>query len=143
MLIPDVNILVGAFRRDTPRGQQLAAWLENALDGAEKVGLAETVWSGFVRVATNPKVFADPSPIIDTLEFLAVIFAPGGAIPIHPGSDHRTIFDRLCRQTNVRGDRVPDAYLAALAIESGSTFVTMDRGFALYEGLRWHQPVAL
>ena len=141
MLIPDVNILVGAFRRDTPGGQQLADWLESALDSPEEVGLPETVWSGFARVATNPKIFLDPSPMPDVLTFIAAMFAPGGAVTVNPGYGHRLIFDQLCRTSNVRGDRVPDAYLAALAIETGATFITLDRGFSRYPGLKWRHPL--
>ena len=141
MLIPDVNVLIAASGRREPTEERIANWVEEAMNGPESLGLPDAVWGGFVRIVTNPRVFPIPAEIEQALDFVNTLFA-GGAVAIHPGSDHRSIFDRLCRQSNVRGDRVPDAYLAALAIESGSTFVTMDRGFARYEGSRWHQPVA-
>ena len=44
----------------------------------------------------------------------------------------------LCRRGPITGNGVPDAYLAALAIEAGATWITADSGFARFEPeLRW------
>jgi predicted nucleic acid-binding protein len=42
----------------------------------------------------------------------------------------------------VRGNLVPDAYLAAMAIESGCEWVTTDRDFSRFEGLRTRNPTS-
>lgn len=61
--------------------------------------------------------------------------------PLFEGPRHWEIFDRLCRKIGARANLVPDAYLAALAIESGSTFYSADRGFARFPDLRWEHPM--
>ncbi len=58
-----------------------------------------------------------------------------------PGSRHWAIFAQLCHQTGVRGDLIPDAYLAALAIESGCEWATTDRDCSRFEGLKWRHPL--
>ena len=63
-------------------------------------------------------------------------------MPIAPGPRHWGIFAGLCRTTGVRGNLVPDAYLAALAIESGSEWISTDRDYARFPGLRWRHPLA-
>jgi len=97
---------------------------------------------GFVRVATHPRVFTPPSPIESTLAFAEQIRERPNAVPVSPGSRHWGIFTRLCVSSGARGNLVPDAYLAALAIESGCEWITTDRDYARFDGLRWRHPLA-
>jgi len=69
------------------------------------------------------------------------IFHRGGAGAVAPGERHWDIFGRLCREGGATGNLVPDAWLAALAIEWGCEFVTTDRDFARFPGLRWRHPL--
>ena len=61
---------------------------------------------------------------------------------IEPGERHWQIFERLCREASARGNLVPDAWLAALAIESGSEWITTDRDYTRFPGPRWRHPLA-
>lgn len=142
MLIPDVNILLHAHRPDIPNSGGAREWLEAAAESGEGLGLSEPVWSGFLRIATNPRVFEDPSTMEQAAAFIEDLFAIPHCVPVMPGPRHRAIFMDLCHQAGVRGDRVPDAYLAALAIETGAVFITRDRGFGRYPGLRWRDPLS-
>jgi len=59
-----------------------------------------------------------------------------------PGVRHHEILERLleaCQQHR----HVPDAHLAALAIEHGLMLATHDRGFGRFQqqGLRWKLPL--
>lgn len=97
--------------------------------------------SGFVRVVTHPRVVDPPVPIGDALAFVAALRAQPSAVGVAPGEDHWQIFERLCLAVQAKGNLVPDAYLAALAIESGSELVTTDRDFGRFPGLRWRHPL--
>jgi uncharacterized protein len=83
-----------------------------------------------------------PAPIESALAFAEVLRSQPNALTVSAGSRHWGIFERLCRDTGAAGNRVPDAYLAALAIEHGAELVTADRGFARFSGLRWRHPLA-
>jgi uncharacterized protein len=98
--------------------------------------------SGFIRVATNPRVFDPPAPIEKALEFAAALRTQPNAVRVAPGDRHWSIFDALCRSSGARGNLVADAYLAALAIEIGAEWITTDRDFSRFAGLRWRHPLA-
>ena len=142
MLLPDVNVLVYAYREDAPRHARYHSWLEGVLNGREAYGLSDLVVAGFLRVVTHPRVFSPPSPTGHALEFAEALRAHPNCVPVAPGSRHWNIFASLCRQPGVKGNLVPDAYLAALAIESGSEWMTTDRDYARFAGLRWRDPGA-
>jgi len=80
-------------------------------------------------------------PLDAALRFVEGLRAQPNAAVIAPGRRHWTIFSRLCREVAAKGNLVPDAYLAALAIESGSEWITTDRDFSRFPGLRWRHPL--
>jgi toxin-antitoxin system PIN domain toxin len=141
MQLPDVNVLVYAYRGETVDHAQYRDWLEDVVNADEAYGYSDLVLSGFVRIVTHPRVFRPPSPLQDALAFVAVIRNRPNAVQIDPGGRHWGIFSNLCQRAGARGNLVPDAYLAALAIESGSEWITADRGFARFPGLRWRHPL--
>ena len=97
--------------------------------------------SGFLRVVTNPRVFGQPTPMEAALDFAGLVRSQPNHVPVEPGQRHWDIFTGLCRSAGVKGNLVPDAYLAALAIESGSEWITTDRDFSRFPGLRWRHPL--
>lgn len=141
MILLDVNVLVYAQRRDLPQHEPIRGWLEEALNGPSPFGLSDLVVSGFLRVVTHPRAFMRPTDLPTALTFAEGLRERPNRVRIDPGPKHWTIFTSLCSSTGARGNRVPDAYLAALAIESGSEWVTTDRGFARYPDLRWRHPL--
>jgi hypothetical protein len=114
--------------------------LNDLANRPEAFGLADIVLSGFLRVVTHPKVFRTPTPLDTGLEFVGVLRSRPNAVIISPGPRHWDIFTTLSAEARVKGNLVPDAYLAALAIESGSEWLTADKGFARFSGLRWRHP---
>jgi uncharacterized protein len=88
-----------------------------------------------------PRVFDPPSPLEDALRFVERIKRLRNYVEIRPGPRHWDIFVNLCRCANARGNLVPDAYLAALAIESGSEWITTDRDYGRFPDLRWRDPL--
>ncbi len=137
MILPDVNVLIYAHREDMEGHGDYAAWLADQAASATAFGVSEFVLSGFVRVATNPRVFDVPTPLSEALAFASTVREIPNAVRVVPGERHWGIFTNLCEAVGARGNRVPDAYLAALAIETGAEFITNDRGFSRFPGLRW------
>ena len=142
MIIPDVNVLVYAARDDTNRHAEYREWLVRAMRGPEAVGLSELVLSGVVRVLTHARVFNPPMSIVEALAFVDALRAQPRAVALRPGERHWSLFTALCRDGDARGNLVADAYHAALAIEAGAEFITTDRDFARFPGLRWRPPFA-
>lgn len=141
MVLPDVNVLVYAHREDSAHHAGCRAWLEATLNGDESYGMSELVLSSFVRVATHPKVFSRPSTLAEAFAFAAQLRDQPNCVPIAPGPRHWDIFRSLCTGASARGNLVPDAYLAAMAIESGCEWITTDRDFSRFKGLRWRHPL--
>lgn len=141
MILCDVNVLVYAHRQDAPDHPAYRDWLEELINGAGAYAVADLVLSGFLRVVTHPKVFHKPTPLKEALAFAEQVRGAPNAVLIGPGARQWSIFTELCSAGGAKGNLVPDAYLAALAIESGSEWVTTDRGFARFPGLRWRHPL--
>lgn len=141
MLLPDVNVLIYAHRRESPDHDHYRQWLDDLLNGPADFAMSELVLSGFVRVVTNPRAFATPTPPDLAVDLVARIARTPGCRLQRPGAGHFGLFMDLCRSLSLRGNDVADAYHAALAIETGSEFVTTDSGFARFPGLRWSHPL--
>jgi toxin-antitoxin system PIN domain toxin len=137
----DVNVLVHAFRPDTDRHAEYRSWLERQASGPEAFGVSELVLSGFLRVVTHPRVFDPPSSLSDSLQAAQQIISQPNCVALRPGGRHWKIFTDLCLATEATGNVVPDAFHAALAIEHGCEFVTTDRDFRRFPGLRWRHPL--
>lgn len=141
MQLVDVNVLIYAHREDTPDHPRFRSWLESWLGSESAFGMSDLVLSGFVRIVTHPRVFQQPTPLHLALEFVRAIRSRPNRVAIAPGPRHWDIFTRLCEQTEARGNLVPDAFLAAMAIESGSEWITTDRDYSRFSGLRWRHPL--
>lgn len=136
MQSPDVDVLVNAFRDDAVHHDRCRAWLDEAASRREPVGFSELVLSGVLRILTHPRIFHPPTPTEEAGVFVDALLAQPAATPLRPGSAHWRIFRGLLATRLPTGNRIPDAYHAALAIEHGCEWVTLDRGFAMYAGLR-------
>jgi toxin-antitoxin system PIN domain toxin len=141
MRLVDVNVLVCAFREDAPSHKAHRAWLEALVSSDEAFAVSDHVLAGFLRIVTHPRIFHPPTPIGSALKFVVAFRGQPNAVPVVPGARHWEVFVRLCRDADARGNLVPDAWLAALAIEQGSEFVTTDRDYARFPGLRWSHPL--
>jgi toxin-antitoxin system PIN domain toxin len=141
MLLLDVNVCVYAIRADShAEHRAYRTWVSDVLTGDEPVGISELVLSGVVRLITNHRVFRQPSSTAQALDACRALRSAPTAIPLRPGPRHWDIFDSLCREVGAKANAVTDAYHAALAIENGATWITTDRSFARFPGLRWRGP---
>ncbi len=141
MILPDVNVLLYAFRTDSPDHSKYRDWLQSVVNGESAYGMSPQVLASLMRVATHPRIYARPSRLEEAAAFSAVLLEqPHGQI-VQPGTRHWGVFCDLCRRAHAIGNLVQDAWFAALAIESGCEWITMDRDFARFEGLRWRTPL--
>lgn len=140
-LLIDTNLLVYAFRPERPEHPDARAWLVEALHGPRPVGMASSALAGFVRVVTHRRIFGDPAGIDETLDFVRALRGAPSALAIEPGDGYPALFDGLCRSLALGGDEIPDAHLAALAMEHGAELATHDRGFDRFPGLRLVDPL--
>ncbi len=136
MLLPDVNVILAGFRADHDHHRTARLFLDEARSGNAAIGLGDVALSSVVRLATNARVFVRPDTAEAVLEYLDILLEPPGQL-LRTGTTHWSRFAELCRLLQLRGNLVPDAYLAALALEQGAELVTFDRGFGRYPGLRW------
>ena len=134
-------MLVYAHREGSERHEEYRGWLRSVAEGAEPYGIPDVVAMGFLRVVTHPKVWAVPTPIDTALEAMRVARERPNHVHVSPGPRHWGLFADLCRSAAAKGNLVPDAFLAAVAIESGAELATTDRDFARFSGLRWRHPL--
>ena len=140
MILPDVSILVHSFRFDSSHRKTCRTWLEGAVNDDVHYGIPLQVLSSVIRITTHPRVFAEPSRLNEALQFCDILLAQSHCVIIQPGERHWEIFSRLCAEADTRGNLVPDAWFAALATESGCEWITLDRDYARFPGLRWRVP---
>lgn len=142
MTLIDVNILVHAKRLDSPDHLKFRTWLEETLRSESIIGLSQMVLSAVVRILTHPQIFPDPTQLDEALQYVNSLREHPACIPLSPGEGHWDIFTRLCRVAGAKGNLVSDAYFAALAIETGAEWITADRDFSRFPGLRWRHPLS-
>ena len=140
MVLCDVSVLVAAFRSDHEFHQVSRAWLERTIRADHAYGVSELALSACVRIVTNPRAVRDPNTLDEAISFSTAVLRPPQAVRVTPGPRHWDIFVRLCTEAHVRGDLVSDAYFAAMAIEHGCEWITLDGDFARFPGLKWRRP---
>ncbi len=141
MVLPDVTVLVYAHRADAPDHDDYRDWLETLLRGPNAYAMSDLVLSGFVRVVTHPRVFRDPTPLRAALAFARSVRERPHRVAVAPGPRHWEIFASLVDAGAAPGELAANAYLAAMAIEHGCEWITTDRDFARFPGLRWKHPL--
>ena len=141
MILLDVNVLVYAHREDAARHVEFRRWLEATLDSPSGCAVSELVLSGCLRVLTHPRVFDPPTPLVRAIEYVTMLRDHPRLTVFAPGPRHWELFLDLCRRAEARGNLVSDAYHAALAIETGSEWITTDRDYARCPSLRWRHPL--
>lgn len=135
-ILPDVNVLVGAFHRDAADHAAYAGWLSAQVSAGTGLAIPDVVLTGMIRIVTHPRIFADPAPTAAAVAFGAALRDAPGTSSLAPTTAAWNTFGRLVDgDRHVRGNLVPDAWLAALAISHGCALATSDRGFARFPGL--------
>ena len=130
-MTPDINVLLAASRTDHVHHKTALRWLHRTLAECETGGSIEIlpmVAAGFLRLATNPKIFVNPMPIEAALGFLGSLLAMSGVEILEIGREWPTL-GRLCAEHQLNGNSVPDAWIAAVVKTNSGHLVTFDRDF--------------
>jgi toxin-antitoxin system PIN domain toxin len=145
VILPDVNLLVYAHRLESVDHEDFAAWLCRLASGPEPFALSDSVCAGFVRVVTNPRIWrppSEPTPLALAFDFLTALRGrPNARLLSATGATWR-LFESLCRESGARGKLTADAWHAAIAIENGCEFATVDADFGRFRQLRSFHPLA-
>jgi len=143
VILVDASLLVYANDGSAPEHEIARQWFDNQLNGAAHVGIPWPTLLAFVRLVSNPVVMR--SPVTPNLawerarEWLALdnVWIP------EPGAQHPRLLTMLLEDRGMTSRLVPDAHLAALAIEHGLTLCSTDGDFARFAGLNWKNPLAV
>lgn len=141
MILVDANLLLYAHNSAATEHAVARPWLERSLSGTTRVGVPWHSILAFIRLASNPVVFRQPiTPAAAWQVARGWLRRENVWIPV-PGATHAEILATLV-DARVTSRMVPDAHLAALAIEHGLTLCSTDADFARFPGLRWHNPLS-
>lgn len=141
MILVDANLLIYAHVASFEQHVKARDWLDSRLNGRERVGLPWPSLLAFVRIVTNPRLFRAPEPVDGAWQQVSDwLECPVSWIPV-PTPDHAEILGTMLTPTGVGGNRVPDAHLAALAVEHGLRLCSSDSDFARFPDLNWDNPL--
>jgi toxin-antitoxin system PIN domain toxin len=129
VILPDVNVLVYAFRHDAAHHAISRSWLDGIAAGDSRFAVSKLALAAFVRIVTNARSYPNPTPATDAFAFCDNLLSQPHCDALEPGERHWAIFRRLCIETTTSGPMTTDAWYAALAIEWGCELVSFDRDF--------------
>lgn len=136
MILVDVNLLVYAFRSDSPLHQTSRQLLLQVLSGSEPFLFLPQVAASFLRLVTNPKIFVRPSPLAEAWNFVEALQDNENAVFAEVDAMTLGIFKHMSLIHHAAGNQIPDVLLAALALRHEAELLTADQGFSRFEGVR-------
>ena len=142
MILIDANILIYAHESSFAQHAKAHDWLDAQLNGFAPVGIPWSSVTAFLRIVTNPRVFKDPEPMADAWRQARDWLSAETVRVPQPTDKHAQVFGEFLLLSGVDSNLVPDAHLAALAVEHGLTLCTTDGDYARFPGLRWLNPLA-
>lgn len=142
MIVPDVNLLLYAHVTGFAEHRRARAWWEQAMEGTAELGLPAPAIFGFLRIATNPRVFDRPMAVGEAVDTVNRWLGRPRARFLAPGPRHLEIAFALLRPLGTAGNLATDVQLAAYAIENQAELCSNDTDFGRFPGLRWVNPLA-
>lgn len=143
MILVDVNVLLYAVNRDAKEHGRVRTWWEDILSGDQPVGLAWVTLLGFLRLATNPRVFAVPLSVEEAISRVDTWLSHANVRIVVESATHWSVLRDLLGKTGASGNLTTDAHLASLAISIDATLASCDGDFSRYARLRWINPAAV
>ena len=140
MISLDVNVLVYAFRQDSVKHEECRDWLSKQIRNRNGLVLIDIVLVGFLRICTHSKIFREPSSISEATNFLTVMISNPNVTLTSSTPETWHMFSRILDKTNVQGNKISDAWLAAIAMERNATWISTDSDFNLFPNLKLLNP---
>lgn len=141
MIIPDINLLVYAYDDGAAHHDIARRWWEGLLSGEETVGLPWSVTTGFVRLMSNPRAVSIALSPVEAADYVIAWFRHNHVMPLNPDAGHMEHFSRNLAVVGSGTNLVPDAHIAALAIEHSAEVHSNDSDFNRFPGVRWSNPL--
>ena len=141
MILPDINVLVYAYDQSSKHHGQAREWWESQLNGLQLIALSWVTLLGFIRLLTNPRIFANPYSPAEVLAIVRTWLEQPHVKIVHPAEGHFARLAALIEQIGCAGNLTTDAHLATLAIERGLILHTTDADFSRFSGLKWRNPL--
>ena len=141
-MLVDANLLLFAEDQDSPHHDVSRGWLSSALNGPVRVGLPWPSLLAFSRIRTNSRIYS--APLSGPQAWTRVqswLRAPSAWVP-QPTSAHADVLGSLIDRYHLSGNALPDAHLAALAIEHGVAVCSADTDFARFREVQWINPLS-
>jgi len=140
-MLVDANLLLYAEDQLSPQHAAACSWWDVTLSGNTPVCLCWPVLGAFIRIGTNPRVFEQPLTLAQALARIQSWLDQPCTRVIGPTQRHWVVFQQMLREGQAVANLVPDAHLAALAVEHGCELVSTDADFSRFPGLRWRNPL--
>ena len=141
MILVDANMLLYAHDQTAPHHKAAGRWMEDAVTRREELAFAWVTLLAFLRVSTNPRLYARALPMREAVEILDSYLSRSHVFRLDPTVNHWKVLRELCHSAQITSRLVTDAHLAALAIEHGVTLCSSDRDFTRFPGLRLINPL--
>ena len=142
MILTDANLLLYAEDSRSAHHDKARIWWDGVLSGSEPVNLCWPVLNAFIRIATNVRLHQRPLTSGEALARVQSWFEQPCVRVVNPSENHWALFQSQIRDSGAVGGLIPDAHLAALAIEHGCTLFSADQDFAKFPALRWINPLS-
>ena len=141
-MLVDANVLLYAVDDASPFNAAAVAWLEDVLNGPQRVGMAWPTLTAFLRITTHPRALAQPLAPTSAWSHVEEWLACENVWTPLPTQRHADVLASLLTRYDLRGNLIADADLAALAIEHGLSICSADTDFARFREVRWINPIA-
>lgn len=140
MKLLDVNVVLAAHRDDHPDFEIARPWLDELIAQAVPFAVVDLVVGAFLRIATNRRIFAIPTPVDRAFAYVRALRAQPSHVLLAPGPRHLALLEQVCASGDASGDLIADAQLAAMALEHACELISFDRDFARFAELKWSRP---
>jgi toxin-antitoxin system PIN domain toxin len=135
VLVLDVNVVLAAYREDHAHHRVLRPWFEGVLAGPEPFSVPLVVWGSFLRLTTSRRAFPVPTPRAEAFAFVEAVVAQPQHRRLEPGPRHVELLRQVCDEADATGELIPDAVIAAIALEHGCAVASLDRDFARFSSI--------
>ena len=135
MLVLDVNVVIARHRADHRHHAATRRWFDASVATSETFTVPNVVWGSFLRLVTNRRAFPVPTPRDAAFAYIDAVRAHPSHRPLEPGRQHLDLLRRVCDEADAGGDLVPDAVIAAIALEHGCAVASFDRDFARFSSV--------
>ncbi|MBK6874361.1 MAG: PIN domain-containing protein [Kineosporiaceae bacterium] len=135
MYVLDMGVVLAMHRADHPAHDRVRPWFEELLDGTEQFAVPRPVWASFLRHATDPAIFVEPTPAATAFDFIDAVCAQPLFLPVEAGPRHLLLLRTLCVDAPALSSLVPVAVVAAIAAEHHCIVATLDEAITRFSGV--------